>query len=85
MTANTRIEANAINHLATLQPVQLGIGIELVEKCHSHRQIGVGKQLDCLCFCAVSKEHRHILLDGSLQQQIGKHLCPLRTLPHYDA
>lgn len=78
MITDTWIQTDSINHLPTIQPMQLCIGIQFVEKCHSHQKIGIGKQLDhASCFCAVSKEHRNILFDGTLQQQIGKHLSPL--------
>ena len=61
------------------------VGVQLVEVSHPHRQKGIGKKLDRLGLGAVGQQHRNILLDGPLAQEIGKHLRPRRLLTHDDA
>jgi hypothetical protein len=41
--------------LATIETMHGGIGIELIEVGYTHRQIGIGKQLNRFCFGGVSE------------------------------
>ena len=50
MGPDTRIQANALDDIARVEPLALGIGIELVEVRNPQRQICVGKELDGLGF-----------------------------------
>ena len=85
VATDTGIKANPFNNLATIKTVRLGIGIQLVEIGHPHRQIGVGKQLDSLSFRTARQQYRNIRLDGPLLQQVGKTLGPLAALTHHNA
>ena len=51
MVADSRIEADALDDLARVQPLGCGIGIQFVEERHAQGEVGVGEQLDRLCFC----------------------------------
>ena len=42
MSADTRIETNAVNDLLGIQPLHLGISIKFIEVADTQSQIGVG-------------------------------------------
>ena len=85
VAANTRVEAHAVDDLPRVQPVAGRIRVQLVEIGHAQGQERVGKQLDRLGLAVVREQHRHILLDRPLAQQVGKRLAPRRTLAHHNA
>ncbi|MNP44383.1 hypothetical protein D3C76_1382450 [compost metagenome] len=67
MAANARIQSNTFNHLPAIEAMQLSVGVKFIEKRNTHRKVGIGKQLDRLCFGAVGKQHGHIFLDRPFQ------------------
>ena len=85
MVADARIEAHALDDLLGVQAVGGGIGVELVEIGHAHGEIGVGEQLDRLGLGGVGEQHRDVLPDGPLPQQLGEDLGALRALADDDA
>lgn len=52
------------------------IGVKLVEVRHARGQVGVGKQLDCLCFRTACKQGGYVLFDCPLLQQACELLGP---------
>ena len=48
MAADARVQAHAVDDGAGIQPARLGVGVQLVEKAHAQRQIGIGEELDGL-------------------------------------
>ena len=72
MVADARVQANAVDDGACVQPPQRRIGVQLIEVSHPQRQVGVGKQFDRLGFGQAGEQRGDILLAGALLQQRGK-------------
>ena len=72
MVANARIEADPVNDLTGRQPALGGIGVELVEEGHPHRQVGVGEELDGLGLGGTDEEHRDIGVNGPGSHEVGE-------------
>lgn len=91
MGADARVEADAINDLAGVQALGLGIGVELVEVGDAQRQVRVGEQLDGLGLGEAHEQCMDVLLDGALLQQLGEgagsldEVLVLRIGAHHDA
>ena len=83
--ADTRVKADTLDDVACIEPANLSIRVELIEVRHAQRQIRIRKELDGLRFRRARENHRDILLDRALCQQIGKDMCPLRLLADHDA
>ena len=48
MSTDTRIKADAVDNLLSIQPLHLCIGIQFIEVANTQSQISISKQLDCL-------------------------------------
>ncbi len=68
-TADPGVETHALDHLARVDPVRRGIGVEFVEEGDAHREIGVGEQLDRLGLCIARLQDRGIGLQRPFEQQ----------------
>ena len=85
MPADARIEADALDDLATVHATGQRVAVELVEEGHPHGEIGVREKLDRLGLVGIGEQHLDVLAFGPLQQQVGKDPRPLRALAHDDA
>ena len=74
MAANARIHTHTIDDLLNIQSLDLCIGIQLVEIAHAHRQVSVGKQLDCFSLGRMGNQSLDVLVFGTFFQQLSKHL-----------
>ena len=72
MAANTRIEANAVDDLLSIQSLHFCICIKLVKVGNAQRQIGIAEQLNSLCFGEAHEQGVNVLFDCTLLQQAGK-------------
>ena len=72
MGPDTRIQANALDDIARVEPLALGIGIELVEVRNPQRQICVGKELDSLGFAGTCYQDFRPCILGALVQQVDE-------------
>ena len=77
MSADTRIETNAVNNLLSIQPLHLSVGIQLIEIANTQSQIGVGEQLNSFSLCESHKQGIDILLDSTFLQKFSKSVCCL--------
>ena len=77
MSADTRIETNAVNNLLCVQPLHLCIGIQFVEIANTQSQIGVGEQLDSLSLSEAHKQGINIFLNSTFLQEFRKSVCRL--------
>ena len=68
MHTNAWVQLHPLNNLAGIQPMQGRIGIQFIEICDAHSQIGIGEQLDSLGLGAVRQQHLDIFLDGPFAQ-----------------
>ena len=75
MGADSGIQAHALDDLACIEAVELGIGVEFVEEGHTQGQIGIGKELDGLSLCGMDNERGHIVFKGAFLEQVGKGFC----------
>ena len=73
--ADARIEAHAVDDLPRVEPLELAVGIELVEVAHAHGEIRIGKELDGLGLRRVRVQRRDVLLRRALLQQGRKQAC----------
>ena len=65
MSTDARIETDPPDDGRSIQAMYLGVGIQLVEIADPHRQIGVGEQLDRLCFGGMADEDGDVFLQGA--------------------
>lgn len=72
MGADARVEAHAVDDLAGIQALGLGVGVELVEVGDAQCQIRVGEQLDGFGLGEAHEQRVNVLLDGTLLQQLGE-------------
>ena len=72
MSANARIETDALDDLPGIEPARQRIAVEFVKEGDAHGEIGVGEQFDRLGFLGIGKQHRNIIFQRGLQQQIGE-------------
>ena len=75
--ADTGIQTHALDNIGGIQPLDLGIGIQLVEIADSERQIGIGEQLDGLRLVKAHQQRFYILLESALLQEGSKGLGSL--------
>ena len=66
MHSDARIESHTSDYRLRIQPLNLGIGIQLVEVANSQSQVGIRKQLYRLCLGQAHKERLNILLYRAL-------------------
>ena len=77
MSTNTRIQANTVDDLLSVQPLHLSIGIQFVEVADTQCQIGVGEQLNCLCLSKAHKQSVNVLFNCAFLQKFCKSVCRL--------
>src|SRR3569623_813347 len=75
MRANARVEADAVDDLASVQAMGGGVSVELIEVGHAHGKVSVSEELDCLSFRAVSKKSRYVRFDRALLEKTGEDFC----------
>ena len=67
-----RVEAHPVYDGAGVKPLDLGVGVQLVEVAHPEGEVRVGEELDGLGLLQPHEQHGDVLLQRSLQQQSGK-------------
>jgi len=77
MSTNTRIQANTVDDLLSVQPLHLSIGIQFVEVADTQCQIGIGEQLNCLCLSKAHKQSVNVLFNCAFLQEFCKSMCRL--------
>lgn len=85
MIANARVEADALDDLPGIQSMRGGVGVEFVEVSDTHRQVGIGEQLDRFGFGGICEQHLDVLLDRALLEQAGEGFGPRRAFADDDA
>ena len=78
MATNARVQAHAVDDMLRGQPLDLSIGIQLIEIRHPQRKIRIREKLHRLRLRRAHIERRDILLNSALLQQPGE---KLRILP----
>ena len=68
VSTDTRIKTYAINDSLCVKSLHFCICIKLIEVAYSECQIGIGEELDSLCFLHAHKQGVDVLLDGTLLQ-----------------
>ena len=77
MSTNTRIQANTVDDLLSVQPFHLSIGIQFVEVADTQCQVGVGEQLNCLCLSKAHEQSVNVLFNCAFLQEFCKSVCCL--------
>ena len=72
MRADAGIEADTIDDGLGIETLHLGIGVELVEVGDAKGQVGVGEEFDGLGLGGAHEKDRHILLDGTFDEEGGE-------------
>ena len=72
MAADTRIKADTINDLLSIQALALCVGVQLVEVSNAQSQICIGEQLNCLCLGEAHKQGVDIFFNSTFLQQTSK-------------
>ena len=85
MVSDAGIETDALDDVFAVQTMGGGVGIEFIEVRHAHGKVSICEQLDRLGLGGVGKQHRDILLDGALPEQVGKDCGALGALADDDA
>ncbi|MNY38573.1 hypothetical protein D3C86_1732070 [compost metagenome] len=80
MIADTWVQTNTFDDLFGVQSQAFRVAVQLIEKGDTHRQIGIGEELDCLSFSRIGEQHIDIFLDRPLLQQRRKALRTFGTL-----
>ena len=78
MRPDARIQTHALDDLLRIQPLALGVCIQLVEIGDPQRQIRVGEQFDGLRLCEAHEQRFNVFLDGAFLQQRRKLVRGLR-------
>ena len=65
MRADARIQADTLDDGLGVQSLHLCIRIQFVEVAYTQCQVGIGKQLHCLCFFQPHEQRIDVFLDGS--------------------
>lgn len=77
MAADTRIKADTVDDLLSIQTLTLCIGVQLIEVSNAQCQISIGEQFDCLSLSETHEQGIDILLDSTFLQQASKLMCCL--------
>ena len=75
MSTDTRIKADTIDNLLSIQPLHLCIGIQFIEVANTQSQIGIGKQLNSLSLRESHKQRINVFLDCTFLQKFCKGVC----------
>ena len=70
--ADAGIQTYAIDDVARVQALELGVGIQFVEVADAQGEVGVGEELHGLRLFHAHIEHGDVLLEGALLQEAGK-------------
>ena len=73
--ADPRVKAHAPDDGRGVEPLDLRVGVQLVEVAHPEREVCVREQLDRLGLLKPHVKRRDVLLYGTLLQQAGKLMC----------
>ena len=77
---DARVEADACNDLGSVESLDFGVGVELVEVADAQRQVGVGEELGGLRFGEAHEDGGNVLLDRALLQERGEDLGFFQSL-----
>lgn len=77
MNTDARIKTDTVDDLLSIQPLHLVISIKLIEVRHAQCQIGIGKQINSLCFGGAHKQSVHIFFDSIFLQKYYKNFGKL--------
>ena len=81
MGADSWVKTYAIDDCLCIESFYLCVCIQLIEVAYSECQIGIGEELDSLCFLHDHEEGIDVLLDGTFLEQSGEGLgCFLQHL-----
>ena len=72
LVANTRVKADALDDLLSIQALHLSVGIQLIEVGDTQSKISIGKQLDSLGLGKAHNERVDVLLNRAFLQQPSK-------------
>ena len=72
--ADARVEADALDDGATVEALDFGVGVELVEVAHAQGEVGVGEELDGLGFFHAHEEGGDVVFDCAFLQEAGEGL-----------
>ena len=75
MSTDTRIKANAVDNLLSIQPLHLCIGIQFIEVANTQSQISISKQLNRFCFGKAHEQSVNVFLDCTFLKQFSKSVC----------
>ena len=75
MSTDTRIKANTVNNLLSIQPLHLCIGIQFIEVANTQSQISISKQLNRFCFGKTHEQSVNVFLDCTFLKQFSKSMC----------
>ena len=75
MCTDTGIQAYTIDYGLRIQPLHLGVGVQLVEVAHAQGEVGVGEEFHRLCLLHAHEERVDVLFQCTLMQQPGKYTC----------
>ena len=71
--ADARVHADSFDYLLRIQPLSLGVGVQLVEIADAYGEVGVGEKLDGFSLGGVRNQGRDVLVLGALLEQPGEH------------
>ena len=77
---DARVEADAGNDLGSVEPLDFGVGVELVEVADAQRQVGVGEELGGLRFGEAHEDGGNVFFDRALLQERGEDLGFFQSL-----
>ena len=74
MHTDARIQADALDDGASVETLDLGVGVEFVEVAHAEGEVGVGEEFDGLSLLHAHEQGVDVVLDSALLQQVGEGL-----------
>ena len=77
MIADTRVKANAVDYLLSIQSLHFSVCVKLVKIGYAQSQISIAEQLNSFRFSKAHKQGVNILFDCTLLQQGGKSMRSL--------
>lgn len=72
MGANSWVKTYAINDRLSIESLYLCVCIQLIEVAYSECQIGIGEELDSLCFLHAHEDGINVFLDGTFLEKSGE-------------
>ena len=77
MTTDTRIKANTINNLLSVQTLAFCVSVQLIEVGNAQSQISICKKLNCLSLSKSHEQSVNVLFDCTFLEQTSKLMCRL--------